>query len=90
MQGGDNIAVIAAGLPNITGASKLLPGLYLNNDFDGAIKTVTCSWSGGDAAAGSGYNKAQLFFDASQSNDIYGANVTVQPPSISLLPQIKY
>ena len=84
------LAALSAGLPNITGTSKLMPGLYLNNDFDGAIKMATCSWSGGTAAAGEGYNKAQIFFDASQSNGIYGASATVQPPTISLTPQIKY
>ena len=29
-------------------------------------------------------------FDASRSNPIYGKSITVQPPSISLIPQIKF
>lgn len=88
--GGDSAGIIAAGLPNITGTSKLMPGLYLNNDFDGAIKMTACSWSGENAGFGAGYNKSQIIFDASQSNGIYGASATVQPPTISLTPQIKY
>lgn len=88
--GGDSVAVIAAGLPNITGTSKLMPGLYLNNNFDGAIKMSSSSLSAGDAGAGSGYNKAQIFFDASKSNPIYGASDKVLPNSFALIPQIKF
>lgn len=81
---------VPAGLPNITGASKLMPGLYLNNDFDGAIKMTACSWSGENAGSGAGYNKAQIFFDASRSNAIYGNSDTVMPNALQLIPQIRY
>lgn len=29
-------------------------------------------------------------FDASKSNPIYGSSTTVQPPSIKLIPQLRY
>ena len=32
----------------------------------------------------------KINFKASDSNSIYGASNTVQPPTLSLLPQIKY
>ena len=84
------MAVRTAGVPNIIGETKMLAGLYLSNDYNGAIKTTACNWSGGAAAIGEGWNKAQIFFDASQSNKIYGTSPTVQPPALSLLPQIRY
>ena len=31
-----------------------------------------------------------LGFDAAKSSKIYGASTTVQPPAISLIPQIKF
>lgn len=30
------------------------------------------------------------YFDASRSNPIYGSSTTVQPPSIKLIPQLRY
>ena len=37
-----------------------------------------------------GNNYGELGFDASRSSKIYGAAETVQPPAVSLFPQIKY
>ena len=42
---------------------------------------------------GSGANSGRdmlLHLDASKSNPIYGRSDTVQPPAISLMPQIRY
>lgn len=36
------------------------------------------------------YGQGSFTFDASRLNSIYGAANTVQPPAISLIPQIKY
>ena len=36
------------------------------------------------------YPGTSLKFDASRCNSLYGASATVQPPAISLIPQIRY
>ena len=87
--GGDSPSVLAAGLPNITGYFN---GKKLTDNDDiasGAFQiggapaklTPNCP----DDEVGYGFN-----FDASRSNPIYGASTTVQPPTIQLIPQIKY
>lgn len=87
LQGGDSPAVLAAGLPNITGQYYAVVGgkITVNGAFTG-------SWtdSSGQTSGGGGYNRVHLVVDASKSNAIYGASKTVQPPAIVLIPQIKY
>lgn len=87
LQGGDSPAVLAAGLPNITGQYYAVVGggITVNGAF-------TRSWadSSGQTSGGGGYNRVHLVVDASKSNAIYGASNTVQPPAIVLIPQIKY
>lgn len=87
LQGGDSPAVLAAGLPNITGQYYAVVGggVTVNGAFTG-------SWtdSSGQTSGGGGYNRVHLVVDASKSNAIYGASKTVQPPAIVLIPQIKY
>ena len=86
MQGGDITAILPAGLPNITASTSGL--LRLNNDATGAF---VAEEYGSCSATDSGYNGyKRLTFDASLSNRIYGASTTVQPPALSLLPQIKF
>ena len=87
LQGGDSPAVLEAGLPNITGQYYAVVGggITVNGAFTG-------SWadSSGQTSGGGGYNRVHLVVDASKSNAIYGNSDTVQPPSIVLIPQIKY
>lgn len=87
LQGGDSPAVLEAGLPNITGQYYAVVGggITVNGAFTG-------SWgdSQGQTSGGGGYNRVHLVVDASKSNAIYGNSDTVQPPSIVLIPQIKY
>lgn len=86
IMGGDNCQMLNAGLPNIQGVisvpygddSKLTTGAFEN--AGARIATFT----NGNA------NITPVKFIASNSNVIYGASNTVQPPSISLIPQIKY
>ena len=81
--------VTPAGLPNIKGNTGYL--YYPSNEgytvsdafYKGKNGTVTQAYA-------TGYNEPVLSFDASRSNSIYGKSETVQPPSISLVPQIKY
>lgn len=80
----------SAGLPNITGQINKLPTpwngiLYEQN---GALKPVNIgdtAYSG--HANGSNY---RLEFDAFGANGIFGNSTTVQPPSMALLPCIKF
>ena len=88
--GGDNVLTIDAGLPNIEGTAEMFAGLYLSNDWNGSLQFTPSTLSGGTAAAGPGWNKGKLKFNAAHNNSVYGKSDTVQPPSLSLLPQIKF
>lgn len=82
--GGDSCEKIDAGLPNLTGYGGLI--MYANRGtgvFNGSPGNNNLP-GGAGAAAG------DLNFNASKSSAIYGKSETVQPPSIQLLPQIKY
>ena len=91
LQGGDNVVIISPGLPNITGkfnaqgnsnggkfSDKASGAFYTNTPYSGNVNSGVGDVSGGYS------------FDASRVNSIYGAGSTVQPPAISLIPQIKY
>ena len=58
---------------------------------DGAFTRVSGTDTG-NAGGGVNYdgNTNTFNFNASQSNSIYGASSTVQPPALSLIPQIKF
>ena len=89
LQGGDSPAVLEAGLPNIMGT---LTGLaYRNNYFGVGTGVFSTSRSGGGSALTlDGTANDLIKFNATNSNSIYGASNTVQPPAIVLIPQIKY
>lgn len=82
IQGGDTPAVIAAGLPNITGT---MPFDFENVTGAFVIEKQIVNGSGADSG-----RDMLLHLDASKSNPIYGRSDTVQPPAISLMPQIRY
>ena len=95
IQGGDNIGIKQAGLPNIAGsaAPQLNAGFI---EINGTPNTWGCF-----AAGNTLYNHycaytpkvsggKDLLFNASSSNAIYGASNTVQPPAIQLIPQLRY
>lgn len=91
IEGSDSASVKAPGLPNITGE---LSGIGYWNDGSGgrgggAIYTQT---SGGKISMLSKDGSAYYLvgFNASLSSSIYGASSTVQPSTISLIPQIKF
>ena len=86
LQGDNAVGIKEAGLPNITGK------IYTSQDdistgVNGAF-TVTNEGTGHTHYAGGASRTINL--DASQSNAIYGNSQTVQPPAITLIPQIKY
>lgn len=79
---------VEAGLPNITGAGPLASSDSPSGSFTGAFSKATGSLAGGISEGGS--VDANVTFDASASNALYGAASTVQPPAVRLLPCIKY
>lgn len=80
--GGDNVSIVSAGLPNIRGS------FGGNQDISetGAFYRISMNNmnSGGSPYA------ANIGFDASLSNIIYGNSDTVQPPAFALIPQIRF
>ena len=89
IQGGDSSSAKQAGLPNITGRFVVPPASSFSGDYpDGAFYS---SKTANGVAGSAEQNKKWLGgFDASLSNPIYGSSSTVQPPSIVLIPQLRY
>ncbi len=101
LQGGDSVTAISAGLPNITGQLWAGVGTTGATDSFGAFRNATGMFYPSESSAyrfntntgtkntnNTGFMYANA--DASRSNSIYGASSTVQPPAITLIPQIKY
>ena len=80
--GGDNVAVLPPGLPNIIGNAAV--------GYWGAAPSGAFYGSGSVRTANLDSSSLQLRFDASRSNIIYGNSDTVQPPTVTLIPQIKF
>lgn len=85
---GSNTAGIekTAGLPNITGSHNIIFGTIESSS--GAF-THSQFYSKGYGSS-SGNNSANISFDASKSNSIYGASDTVQPPALTMRYYIHY
>ena len=93
LQGGDSVQILSAGLPGISGsisaATWLSPARGTITD-SGALTSTKSSHSWSGTSDTSGYKLTQIKFNAGSSNSIYGAANTVQPPALTLIPQIKY
>ena len=77
--------VVPAGLPNITGSfNDVFSQRTVTEGAFQAIRGGTALESGGSVF------RYTFTFDASRSNPIYGTSETVMPPTLSLIPQIKY
>lgn len=91
MQGGDITAVKGAGLPNIIGYFGSVTYDYQTPIATGAMVDVGAIKS---KTSGADISREQYWrgtnFDASRSNPIFGASNTVQPPAITLIPQLRY
>ena len=77
--------MLKAGLPNITGyigihASQNVGGAF-TKESTGGTELIT-------GTSGLGTNRAVL--NASNASEIYGNSNTVQPPALSLIPQLKF
>ena len=89
--GNDAGKYILPGLPNITGFVGYMRSTSNNPGVSGAL--YYREKAGFIAATTNGTEKANndtIGFDASRSNTIYGRSGTVQPPSINLIPIIRY
>lgn len=90
----DNVGnTVSAGLPNITGAFGTVIPLNHVNHAQGAFYGT--EFGATDDAVNTNNKPANKIlygygFQASRSNSIYGASTTVQPPSITYLPIIRY
>lgn len=87
-------AKFEAGLPNIIGnfTTQYSYGSYIASasGSNGALAWTVSTKSNLESGTGSRAQLNKLIFDASRSNDIYGAADTIQPPSIALIPQIRF
>ena len=84
---------IAPGLPNITGKIQFYGNRGGVQKQEGAFyptKTINNAVPAADESFEGLGKDEDIIFDASYSNAIYGASDTVQPPALSLIPQIKY
>lgn len=93
VRGADSISEVggylAAGLPNLTGKTKVAYGENNKTGNVGALQTniytigsASGRQDGGNGSDGEPIQSAILTFNASKSNSIYGSSDTVQPPSI--------
>ena len=91
LKGGDSVAVLQAGLPNILGAFSegWNDGTEATNSLSGAVYAKSQSMRLRSADGIGNWNR-RLSFDASRSSGIYGASTTVQPPALQLILQIRY
>lgn len=80
-------AVLAAGLPNITGNSLGVQAIGAPN-YAGALYAFSSGGATFGSNGGGGWTSIGL--DASRSNSIYGASTTVQTPAIAANIFIKY
>ena len=87
IQGGDSSGIRNAGLPNIRGWVAIGAEVYKQYAVGAFYIDDDSNPAEGHA---DGANNGNIYFDASRSNSIYGASSTVQPPSITLIPQMRY
>lgn len=90
MQGGNSVESVEAGVPNIKG---VIGAAFYVSSWTDVISTVDI-WTSSvspDTLANNNSAYGKLTFDASRASSVYSDSVTtVQPPAITLIPQIKY
>ena len=80
-----------AGLPNITGNTKTLHVQPLGPEWSGNGALGLQHNESAEGVNNGAVNAATIItFNAGLSNAIYGASNTVQPPALSLIPQIRF
>ena len=76
-------------MPNITGGMHAVTGTGELPDYTTGAFTYSRLNSANNYSSGN-MSITKYDFNAGGSNAIYGASTTVQPPAISLIPQIKF
>lgn len=79
--------ILSAGLPNITGTFTV--GRAGTRGGTGAFIGTTNGNGYGEGSYGDD-SSGTVYFNASNSNIIYGNSDTVQPPAFALIPQIRF
>ena len=83
--GSNGGSTISAGLPNIMGTigdnASLEKGPVNTSNFTGAFSADFANKKGFTSASSSASNPVKVYFNASNSNSIYGNSTTVQPPA---------
>lgn len=88
IQGSDIAGTVKdAGLPNISGIIYVHTYKYASASGAFSSEIVATNTHSG---ANSDYSYTKIFFNASDSNGIYGNSATVQPPSLTMRYIIKY
>lgn len=85
---GNLMAVIKAGLPNITSAFNYTTA-FRTTTTQGAVAIQTANYAANIQSGDTAY-RCDVDFNASRSNAIYGKSTTVQPPAIAVNIFIKY
>ena len=85
--------MLAAGLPNATGTTGVFRFVDAHSPINNGV--FQTSENSGEKYVAMAFTEAtsrsnMLSFALSNANAIYGASSTVQPPALSLIPQIKY
>lgn len=95
LMGGEQVRSIEAGLPNLEGGIDKLADFFdeCSPAESGALRVVRRIIANngiGNISDGNRYIGTGITFNASRANPIYGASVTVQPPALTMIAQIKY
>lgn len=95
VEGGNSVESIEAGLPNIKGgqSQKNASAYYTEYGPSQGAFYFPSTWAGHERAIveNSAWTLSSITFDASRYSSIYSDSVTtVQPSSITLIPQIRY
>lgn len=99
MQGGNDVVSVNAGLPEIHGfwagpvavdEKKFFWATDAFSKSSIAPSYTSISWGSHNTNPNNVLMHSNVHFYASSSNTIYGASSTVQPPAITLIPQIRY
>lgn len=98
IQGGDSANVKSAGLPNVSGYFSTRYTQLVSNEearaiwADGTLfqaEDQTGNYAKFSTVTGE-HGLTRISFSLSNTNSIFGRSSTVQPPALSLIPQIRY
>ena len=77
-------------MPNVSGNFYVAGYSDAKSGTNGAFDIVSQYLTDSHQNTGTSVGGTNVNMNLSRSNAIYGASTTVQPPAISLIPQIRY